>query len=99
MQSGRLRLRERVLELVSRWRQPVLDDRFHAALAEGAARLLVGEDVFQADDLLRQPGQLRLRRVDNGEPLVQFGEVIAGRARLALQPLADARPDRIEPLT
>ena len=34
---------ERVLELVAALGQPVLDDHLHAALPEGAARLLVAE--------------------------------------------------------
>ncbi len=45
---GPLAVRERVLERVGVLGQPVGHDRFHAALAEGAARLLVGEHVFAA---------------------------------------------------
>ena len=78
--------------------QRVADDRFHPALAEGAARLLVGEDILEPDDFLGEPGKTRLRRIDHRQPLVELEEVLVGRPARLFEPLADARADRIEPL-
>ena len=54
-------------------RQAVGDDRLHARLAEGAARLLVGEDRLQLHDLAGKRLDVVLRRVDDGQPLLQLG--------------------------
>ena len=61
--------------------QAVLDDGFHAHLAEGAARLLVGQDLLQADHVGGELGQVLLCRVDDGEPLMQLGDGVGGLAR------------------
>ena len=68
---------ERVLEFVEALRQSVLDDDLHAALAEGAAVLLVGEHALQRGDLGGELGDVLLRAVDHRQPLVQL------RARLS----------------
>ena len=47
-------VRERELEFVGAFREPVLDDHFHAALAEGAALLLVGEHARAATSPARR---------------------------------------------
>ena len=57
---GPLAVRERRLEAVGVARQGVLDDGFHAQLAEGAALLLVGQDVLQRDDARRKLGDVAL---------------------------------------
>ncbi len=51
------------------------------------ARLLVGEDRLQADDVLCQRLNIGLRGVDDGKPLLQAAQVLMRRARL----LADRR--------
>ena len=48
---------QRELEIIGAGRQAVAHDRLHPPLAEGAARLFVGENVFQRDDFLRQAGR------------------------------------------
>ena len=60
-----------MLEFVRALRQAVLDDRFHARLAERAACLLVGEHVAQRRDLRGELGEVLVRVVDHAEPLVQ----------------------------
>ena len=69
---GPLAVRQRRLEAVGALGQAVLDDGLHAHLAEGAARLLVGEDLLQRDHLGGKLGQVPLRRVDDGQPLVKL---------------------------
>ena len=54
-QSGAVAVRQRELEFVGALRQPVGDDRFHAALAEGAARCLLAKHASAA----RSPGVAR----------------------------------------
>ena len=73
---GPLAVRERRLEGVGALGQAVLDDGLHAHLAEGAARLLVGEDLLKRDHVGGKLGQVLLRRVDHGEPLVELGDGI-----------------------
>ena len=87
-------VRQRELEVVGARRKAVAHDRLHPPLPEGAARLLVGENVLQRHDLARHFGQPRLRRVDHREALVQLAEVFAGPPGLALdsgaEPVAHA---------
>ena len=91
---------ERILKFEGRGGQAVFDDGFEAALAEGAARLLSGKNILEADDFLGQRGDPCLRRIDHRESFIQFGEMFAGgfsrgfktRARLP-------RPDRVEPVS
>ncbi len=64
----------------------------------GAARLFVGEDVLQRDDLLGHAHHARLRGVDDGEPLVELGEIFARRLGVGLEARADALADIVEPL-
>ena len=97
-QSGRALLRQRRLELVGADRQAVADDRLHPPLAEGAARLLVGEDVLQRHDLFGHADHARLRGVDHRQPLVELAEVGAGRLGVAFEPGAEPRADIVEPL-
>ena len=89
---------ERILKLEGRGGQAVPDDRFEAALAEGAARLLVGENVLEADDFLGQRGDPGLRRIDHRQPFVQFGEMLARGLARRFETGADPRSDRVEPL-
>ena len=69
-QSGRLPFDSVAWKLKAPVRQAVLDDGLHAQLAEGAALLLVGEDVLQGDDARGQLGDVALGGVDHGEPLI-----------------------------
>ena len=71
-------VRQRELEFVGALRQPVLDDRLHARLAEGAARLLVGEHLAQRGDLGGEVGEILLRGVDDREPLVELVQALHG---------------------
>ena len=89
---------ERVLKFEGRGGQAVFDDSFEAALAEGAARLLVGKNILEADDFLGQRGDPCLRRVDYREPFVQFGQMFAGGFAGGFETGADPRPDRVEPI-
>ena len=89
--------RQRRLEIVGRRRQAVAHDRLHPALPIGAARLLVGENVLEADDFLREPGEPGLRGVDHRQPLVELAEVLALAARGLFDALADAMADGVEP--
>ncbi len=57
--------------------QPVADDRLHAALAIGAARLLVGENVLERHHLAGERGEILLGRVDDRQPLVEMRERLA----------------------
>ena len=91
-------IRQRELEFVGALRQPVLDDHFHAALAEGAALLLVGQHALQRGHLRGQRGDVLLRGIDDGEPFVQPVEVLAGLLGGVLDRLADAVGDGVEPL-
>ena len=71
-QSGRVAVRERELEVVGARRQAVAHDRLHPPLAEGAAGLLVGENVLERHHLAGHFAQARLRGVDDREPLVEL---------------------------
>ena len=77
---------ERELELVGADGQAVAHDRLHPPLAEGAARLLVGQNVLQRNDFLGHAGHARLRGVDDGEPFVELVEVRAGGLRVVFEP-------------
>ncbi len=89
---------ERVLEFVAALGQAVAHDQFHAALAEGAALLLVGKHALQRGDLGRQRRDVLLRAVDDGEPLVELLQVFR-RAQLGLfERIAEPVRHRIEPL-
>ncbi len=79
-------VRERELEVVGARRQAVAHDRLHPPLAEGAARLLVGENVLQRHDLARHFGEPRLGGVDHRQPLVELAEVFARPLRLLFDP-------------
>ena len=83
---------ERELEVVSPRRQAVAHDRLHAPLAEGAARLLVGENVLQRHHFARHVGQARLRRVDHRETFIEPAETLAGRLRLGVRAPRRAAP-------
>ncbi len=78
-------------------RQPVGDDRLHAALAERAARLLVGQDLLELHDLARQRLDVGLRRVDHRQPLLQLRQVFVGRLRLLGDRMAEPRAHPIKP--
>ena len=86
------------LELVSAHGQAVAHDRLHPPLTEGAAGLLVGENVLERHHFAGHFAHARLRRVDHGETLVELAETFARRLRLAFEPCAESRPDRIEPV-
>ena len=67
-------------------------------LAEGAARLLVGQDVLQPDHLGRKLGQVLLRGVDHGQALPQLGERLAGLLGRLLELLSDLLAEQCEAL-
>ena len=79
---------QRRLEFVGLRRQGVLHQVVQLDLAEGAARLLVGQHFLQADDLGREVADLLLRLVDADQPLAQVGDDLAGRLLGAVEPLA-----------
>ena len=85
-----LAVAQRHLEGVGRRRQDRLDDVAQLDLAEGAARLLVGQDVLQADHLGRQLGDVLLRLVDHRQALAQVAQRGLALGRRFLQPVADA---------
>ena len=95
---GPLAVGKRGLEGEGAFRQPVLDDGLHAHLAEGAARLLVGEDLLKGDHVAGEVGEVLLRRVDHGEPLMQLGDGVGGLARRLGQVRADPMGHAVEPL-
>ena len=97
-QSGRLPFESVGLERVGALGQAVLDDGFHAQLAEGAPRLLVGEDLLQAHHVVGKIGQVLLRGVDDGEPLVELGDQFMGLARGLVEVGADPLRHAVEPL-
>ena len=86
------------LELVSAHGQAVAHDRLHPPLTEGAAGLLVGENVLERHHFAGHLAHARLRRVDHGETFIELAQIFAGRLRLGVEPGAESRPDRIEPL-
>ena len=90
-------IRQRELEFIGALRQPVGDDRFHAALAEGAAALLVVENLLQRRHRRGQIGDVLLRRVDHGEPRVQLLQMIGGVLGRGLHRLAEVLRHRVEP--
>ena len=79
-------------------RQPVGDDRLHARLAEGAARLLVGEDRLKLNDLAGQRLDVALRDIDDRQPLLQLGKALMRRFRLLGHGLAKTAGHRVEAL-
>ena len=87
---------QRVLEFVKALGQAILHDRLHAGLAERAARLLVGEHVAQRGHVRREIGQVLLRIVDHGEPLVQGLQAVDGLLGVGLERGAEpaATPSR-----
>ena len=87
--------REGHLEVVGRGRQGALDQVVELDLAEGAARLLVGQDLLQADDLGRELADLLLRLVDADQPLAQVGDDLAGGLLGAVEPLGDDLAQRL----
>jgi hypothetical protein len=78
--------------------QRVGDDHLHAALAEGAARLLVGEHGPERRHLRGQLGDVLLRAVDHRQPFVEFLQVGAGVLAGRRHRLVEVVRDRIEPL-
>ena len=94
-QSARTPGRERRLEVVGRGRQGALHQVVELDLAEGAAGLLVGQDLLQADDLGRKLADLLLRLVDADQPLAQIGDDLARRLLGAVEPLRDDLAQRL----
>ena len=86
---------ERMLECVAILRQAVANDDFHAALAERAALLLVGQHRLQRSDLRGEFGDVLLRAVDDREPLIELLQVLGGVLRRLLQRIPEAVRDRI----
>lgn len=84
-------VRQRLLEGIGAHRQAIRDNRLHARLAEGSARLLVGEDRLQADDVLCQSLDIVLCGIDDGETFLQPLQVFVCRLRL----FADRRTDAL----
>ena len=87
--------RQRRLECVGRRRQRVLHQVVQLHLAEGAARLLVGQDLLQAHHLGREIADLLLRLVDADQPLAQVGDDLAGRLLAPVEPLGDHLGQRL----
>ena len=84
-----------MLERVGLRRQGVLHQVVELDLAEGAARLLVGQHLLQADDLGRELADLLLRLVDAHQPLAQVGDDLARRLLGAVEPLVDHLAQRL----
>ena len=76
--------------------KPVPDDRFHARLAKGAARLLVGKDILERHHFGGKLGQVRLSGIDDGEALMQLAERSMGALGLVGKPAAEPVADMIE---
>ncbi|ODS01646.1 hypothetical protein AUC69_05070 [Methyloceanibacter superfactus] len=89
---------ERRLECIGALGQSVLDDRLHAHLAEGAARLLVGQDLLKADHVAGEVRQILLRRVDHRQPLVELGDGFMRLARRVVEVGAHLVGHAVEPL-
>ena len=89
---------QRVLEGIGAFRQAVLDDRLHPPLAEGAARLLVGEHALQRRHLGGKVGDVLLRAVDDRKPLAELLQILSGAQLGLLQRIAKPVRDRIEAL-
>ncbi|MFK4489895.1 hypothetical protein ABIA45_004973 [Bradyrhizobium sp. USDA 336] len=85
-------------KLVGALGQTVLDDRLHPRLAEGAARLLVGEHVAQSGHLRGEVGEVLVRVVDDAEPFMQRAQALHGVAGRMFHGLADPMRHRIKPL-
>ena len=79
-------------------RQAVGDDRFHARLAERAARLLVGQDRLQLHHLAGQRLDVVLRGVDDGQALLQLGQAFMRRFGLLGHGLAEPAGHGVEAL-
>ena len=95
---GALAVGERRLEFIGRGRQDVAYQVLELDLAEGAARLLVGQDVLQADDLAGQLGEVLLGGVDDGEPRLDVADRLLGADRGLLEAVAEALGYRVEAL-
>ncbi len=89
---------QRVLEGVGVLGQAVGDDRLHAPLAEGAARLLVGEHILERDHVGGELGEPRLCGVHHGKALVQLAEAFLGRARGVGDAVAETLGDLLQAL-
>ncbi len=87
---------DRGLEFVGVRGQHGLDEVAQLHLAERAARLLVGEDVLQADHLRRQRGDVALRLVDDGQPLAQRRQRLPRLVRGVVDREAHAHRDAVE---
>ncbi len=84
------------IEIRRRSRQRIADDRFHPPLAERAARLLVCENIFQANHFLSEAGQPRLCRVNHRQALVELAEAFIGVTRLIFKAAANPRANRFK---
>ena len=67
-------------------------------MAERATRLLVGEHALERGHLAGERGDIFLRAVDDGKPLVQLFQIVGSMLRGLLQRIAEPVRDRIEPL-
>jgi hypothetical protein len=74
------------------------DDRLHARLAKSAARLLVGEDRLQLHDLAGERLDVALRDIDDGQPLLQFGQALMRGFGLLGHGLAETAGHGVETL-
>ena len=86
---------QRHLEGVGRGRQRAGHQVVQLHLAEGAARLLVGQHFLQAHDLGRQLADLLLRLVDARQALAQVGDDLSGGLLGAVQPLVHHLAQRL----
>ncbi len=81
-----------------RGRQDARDQVVQLHLAEGAAGLLVIEEVLQADDLAGEAGDVTLGLVDHFQVLGQLAELFRRLRRRRLQPVAEPFSHGVEPI-
>ena len=86
------------LELIALGGQQVAHQIVQLDLAEGPARLLVGEDVLQPHHLARELHDIGLGPVDDGQARGELGQRLAGLLRGFLQLVADPLVEVAEPL-
>ena len=89
---------QRGLKFIDADRERIGDDGFHAALAEGAARLLVGQHLLQRNDMSRQRGDVLLRFVDDGQPRLDAAQRLGGLVGVLFERTSQLLRQRIEAL-
>jgi len=90
---------ERGLEFIGALWQAIFHDRFHPALAESAARLLVRQNVFQRQHFARQRVEIFLCLIDQCEPLIELCEIFERACRILFQPIAKPGIEAVDPFS